>query len=182
MPIEHVQFRRLTLDAEQQADVGVVAEQARVLSARLADREREIDLAHIATAGSTAIQSIVSTILLGELGFQEEVVLTKEDGLVVRPRPDFVWRIGPGRGVMVEVERGGTITNNHDLKDMWKAHVARDLQHLILVVPHSNWRANGAGRERPYPAVIRRVGAFFGDPRREVDVWSAHVIGYGRKS
>lgn len=137
---------------------------------------------HIASAGSKAIQNIVSTILTGDLGFHEEVVLTKQDGLVVRPRPDFVWRLGPDRGVMVEVERGGTITNNHDLKDMWKAHVARDLQHLILVVPHSNWRADGAGREKPYPAVVRRVGAFFGDQRREVDVWSAHVIGYGRKA
>lgn len=180
MPIERTQFMRLTLDAEQRADVERVANLARILTDRLAEREAEIDLAHIARASSQAIQDIVSTVLTGELGFQEEVVLTREDGLVVRPRPDFVWRLGPDRGVMAEVERGGTTTNNHDLKDMWKAHVARDLQHLILLVPHSNWRSNGAGREKPYPAVIRRVGAFFGDPRREVDVWSVHVIGYGR--
>ena len=29
---------------------------------------------------------------------------------------------GGTRRVLVEVERGGTVTNGHDLKDMWKAH------------------------------------------------------------
>jgi hypothetical protein len=33
-------------------------------------------------------------------------------------------------------------------------------------------------RERPFPKVVRRMAAFFGDPRREVDVLSVHVFGY----
>jgi hypothetical protein len=36
----------------------------------------------------------------------------------------------------------------------------------------------GAVRERPFVKVVRRMGAFFGDPRREVDVLSVHVFGY----
>ena len=49
-------------------------------------------------------------------------------------------------------------------------HIAQDIQHLFLVVPNSNWTGVGGAREKPYPRVLNRVGAFFGTPRREVDV------------
>ena len=95
-----------------------------------------------------AIQGIVSAILKGRLGFDEEVLLTREDGIVSRPRPDFFYRIGPGEGVIAEVERGGTVNNNHDLKDIWKAHIAPDAP---TPVPHrpelqleGGWSSAGA--------------------------------------
>ena len=87
----------------------------------------------------------------------------------------FLW---PGRGVIAEVERGGTNTNNHDLKDLWKAHLSPDSHHLFLIVPWNNWKADGSARERPFQVVARRIGAFFGDPRREIDVLSAHIFAY----
>ena len=34
------------------------------------------------------------------------------------------------------------------------------------------------GRRRPYQVVARRLGAFFGDPRRKIDVLSVHVFSY----
>lgn len=145
----------------------------------LAEREAAINQAHVVNAQSAAIQAIVAEVLTDELGFGQEVVLTPQDGIVTRARPDFVFQLSPGRGVMAEVERGGTVNNNHDLKDMWKAHIAQDIQHLFLVVPNSNWKGTGGAREKPYPRVLNRVGAFFGSPRREVDVLSAHVFGYG---
>lgn len=58
-------------------------------------------------------------------------------------------------------------------------HVARDAHHLFLVVPTANWNEAGLPRERPFTRVAHRLAAFFGDPRREVDVLSAHVFGYG---
>ena len=61
---------------------------------------------------------------------------------------------------------------------MWKAHIAVNAQHLFLVVPLELHNQSGGVRERPYPKVVRRIGAFFGDPRREIDVLSAHVFGY----
>lgn len=133
---------------------------------------------HVHGASSSAVQAHFSRVLKGRLGFREEVVLTPQDGLVTRARPDFVFEISPGRGVIAEVERGGTTTNNHDLKDLWKTHVATDAQHLFLIVPNNNWRADGSPREKPFPLVARRLGAFFGDERREIDVLSAHVFGY----
>lgn len=106
-------------------------------------------------------------------------MLTPEMGFVTQARPDFYFRPGDGRGVLAEVERRGTTTNNHDLKDIWKAHIANDAQHLFLVVPNANWAASGLPREKPFARVAKRLAAFFGDDRREIDVLSAHVFGYG---
>ncbi len=153
------------------------------LAARLADhlelRTADIDLVHVHGARSSLVQAIVSELLHDELGFREEVVITPSDGLVTRARPDFFYRLGSDRGILAEVERGGTTTNNHDLKDFWKTHISPDAQHLFLVVPMVNQGSSGLPRERPYTRVVARMGAFFGDPRREVDVVSAHVFGYG---
>lgn len=167
---------------------GLVREQAQVdeiarrLVAHLSARRREIEAVHIHGATSGKVQAIVSELLTRDVGFGEEVVITPEDGLVTRARPDFYYRLGPGRGIIAEVERGGTTTNNHDLKDFWKAHISPTAQHLFLVVPLANWNAAGAARERPFVRVCNRISAFFGDPRREVDVVSAHVFGYGSAS
>ncbi len=133
---------------------------------------------HIFNAQSKALQNHFSKVLHDELGFAEEVVLTPQDGLVTYARPDFFYRLAPNRGILAEVERGGTTTNNHDLKDFWKAHVAPDAHHLFLIVPMNNWKADGTPREKPFPIVARRLGAFFGDERRQIDVVSAHVFGY----
>jgi hypothetical protein len=156
----------------------------------LADRLRqhlvasaaEIDAAHIHRASSGHIQRIASRLLREELGFSEEQRFEEEVGLTTRARPDFIYKLADGRGILAEVERGGTTTNNHDLKDFWKAHIAPNAQHLFLIVPHSNWKESGASREKPFKLVARRLGAFFGDARREVDVVSVHVFGYGKTS
>lgn len=116
--------------------------------------------------------------LLGDrLGFEEEVLLTREDGIVSRPRTDVFFRLGPGEGVIAEVERGGTVTNNYDREDIWKAHIALDVQHLFRIVPNSNWREDGQSRERPFVRVTNGRGAFFGDRRREIDVLTRHLFG-----
>lgn len=179
MPIEMRSFARSSLDDDERREVEAVTMLADHLREELAEREVAINQAHVVHAQSKAIQDIVAEVLTDELGFRQEVVLTPQDGIVTRARPDFVFPLSPGRGVMAEVERGGTVNNNHDLKDMWKAHIAQDIQHLFLVVPNSNWTGVGGAREKPYPRVLNRIGAFFGTPRREVDVLSAHVFGYG---
>src|SRR5215213_5246418 len=142
----------------------------------------EIAQVHVYRAPSSAVQKIVSELLRERLGFGEEVVLTPEYGFVTAARPDFYYGLSPGRGILAEVERGGTTTNNHDLKDLWKAHISPDAQHLFLVVPHANWAQAGHAREKPFVRVSRRLAAFFGDARREVDVVSLHVFGYGGTS
>jgi hypothetical protein len=181
---ELVQLTRLvrtSLSPEDSAALQTTDVLAEALRVGLDARRTDIDLAHVHGAGSAAIQYIVGSILR-ELAFREEVVLTPEDGFVIHARTDFYHRISAGRGVIAEVERGGTVTNNHDLKDLWKTHLSPDAQHLFLVVPVSNWRSGGTAREKPYARVSRRLGAFFGHPRREIDVISCHIFGYGATS
>ena len=180
MPAEYVCLERSHLeggDQEALSRTKILAEQLRL---SLDSRELAIDTAHIHGAKSSAIQSIVSEVLQAELGFREEVVLTPQHGFVTQARPDFYFPLTAGRGIIAEVERGGTVTNNHDLKDLWKTHVAPDAQHLFLIVPIANWNQSGSSRERPFLRVSNRLKAFFGEPRREIDVISCHIFGYGR--
>lgn len=180
MPVEYVCLERSVLDPDARSSLASAKELASTLRRELDLRESEIDLAHIHGAQSAAIQSVVSSVLKELLRFREEVVLTPQDGFVTRARPDFFYPLGNGHGIIAEVERGGTVTNNHDLKDLWKTHIAPNAKHLFLVVPISNWSKDGKPRERPFLRVSHRLKAFFGDPRREVDVISCHIFGYGR--
>ena len=182
MEIRYRRFVRTALTPAETAEVERVDDLALQLSEHLQASAAEIDLVHIHRAQSSAVQTVVAAMLRQHLGFREEVVLTPSEGFVTHARPDFVYALGPGRGIIAEVERGGTTTNNHDLKDLWKTHIAPDAQHLFLIVPNANWNEAGTAREHPYTRVLVRLGSFFGDPRREIDVVSLHVFGYGREA
>jgi len=180
VPVETRRFLRsdaVTGYADELARVDQLANQ---LAVHLAATEARIDVVHQHQAASSVVQVLVSELLREQLNFTEELVIPSEMGLVTRARPDFYFQLADGRGILAEVERGGTTTNNHDLKDMWKAHISPSAQHLFLIVPNANWNEARLPRERPYNRVVQRVASFFGDPRREVDVLSVHVFGYGR--
>lgn len=169
---------KASVSPEQTVELAAVDSLAEKLLAHIVATSEEIALLHVHGAKSKAIQDHFAKLLREDLGFGEEVVLTPQNGLVTQARPDFFFELSDGRGIIAEVERGGTTTNNHDLKDLWKAHVAPDAHHLFLIVPRNNWKENGSPRERPFQIVARRLGAFFGDPRREIDVLSVHVFAY----
>lgn len=174
----HTRLVRSNLSPVETAEVAIVDGLADRLTTHLQSNIEVLAALHVYGAQSKKIQDTVGALLEHELGFGSEIVLTPQDGLVTRARPDFFLDLGSGRGIIAEVERGGTTANNHDLKDLWKAHVSINTQHLFLVVPEELRNENGNVRERPYPKVVRRMGAFFGDPRREIDVLSVHVFGY----
>ena len=176
--MSYVRHVRSVLTTAERDELVQVDRMAATLRDHIESTAEHIALLHVHGASSSTVQGHFSALLRDQLCFDEEVVLTPQTGLVTRARPDFVFKLGPERGILAEVERGGTTTNNHDLKDLWKTHVARDAQHLFLLVPKSNWREDGSPREKPFPIVARRLGAFFGDPRREIDVVSVHVFGY----
>lgn len=179
MSVEYMRYARTAPTPEETLELSIVDVLASDLKRHLASRASSIASAHVHGAASSQIQLIVAELLRHELGFEEEVVLTPEQGFVTAARPDFIYRLAAGRGVLAEVERGGTVNNNHDLKDLWKTHIAPDAQHLFLIVPNANWTSSGAPRERPFKRVANRLSAFFGDPRREIDVLSLHLFGYG---
>jgi hypothetical protein len=171
---------RSNLSEVEVLELATVDSLAQSLRGYLETSAPDIDLVHVHGGQSADVQLIAARLLRTELGFAEEQRFGDEVGLTTRARPDFIYRLGAGRGILAEVERGGTTTNNHDLKDFWKTHIAPDAQHLFLIVPHANWKESGQARERPFRLVAHRLGAFFGDPRREVDVVSVHIFGYGR--
>lgn len=179
MATRYTRLVRSKLSSAERRELIEVDVRAEDLVRYLDDESKAINAAHVFNAGSMSIQKIVGDLLRARMGFHEEVVITPEDGLVTRARPDFYYSLGAGRGILAEVERGGTVNNNHDLKDVWKAHIAPDAHHLFLVVPQQNIDGTGKGRERPFLRVSTRVGAFFGDARREIDIVSAHIFGYG---
>ncbi|MDD9205537.1 hypothetical protein PU560_03520 [Georgenia sp. 10Sc9-8] len=175
-------FVRTDPSSEETVELAKVVQLAELLEQYINENEAEIDEVHVFRAQSGAVQGVISRLLKDGLGFGEEVVIRPAHGLVTRARPDFFYALSPGRGVIAEVERGGTTTNNHDLKDLWKAHISPSAQHLFLIVPVVNWREDGSVREKPFQLVCHRLAAFFGDPRREVDVLSVHVLGYGGRA
>ncbi len=99
MAIEYERFERSRRDDEQARTIAMVDALATQLRGELEANAASIDVAHIHGASSSAVQEIVSAILKEHLGFDEEVVLTHEDGILARPRPDFFFRLGPCEGV-----------------------------------------------------------------------------------
>ena len=180
MPTPYHRFVRSDAATTAPSELGQVDALAAQLMRHIEEQSSAIDLVHIHRAQSRAVQLIVSELLTERLGFGEEVVIPKGFGFSTRARPDFYYGLGADRGIIAEVERGGTTTNNHDLKDVWKAHISPNAHHLFLVVPNANWNEAGLARERPFARVVARLATFFGDPRRELDVLSVHVFGYGR--
>ena len=182
MPINHASF---SVGSPTPAQAAEIARVERIASALLGELRRvsdEIDRIHRFRAKSDDIQAVFFAWLRENYRVSIETTEGFEDTTTRRNRPDAqIWLDDSGaRRLLVEVERGGTVTNGHDLKDMWKAHLSPLLQHLFLVVP--NTIEDERGKPRSDQAFIRctaRLGSFFKDERTEVDVLSVHLFGYG---
>lgn len=175
---QYLLFERTRMTPVERAETMVVRSHAAALREHIAARSADIARAHAHRASSSAIQRIMAE-HLDRNHFRSERKVKGVPEYSGGARADFYRALGPGRGILVEVERGGTVTNNHDLKDFWKAHIAADAHHLFLVVPMVNWSASGAVRERPFKRMRPRFVSFFQGGDAEVDVLSLHVFGYG---
>ena len=99
MPVSYERRVRETVTVDEVSELRRVDQLARRLEAHLLDQSGEIDGVHIHGASSSRVQTIVAELLVTELEFGTEIVLTPEDGLVTRARPDFFYRLSPSRGV-----------------------------------------------------------------------------------
>ena len=129
---------------------------------------------HVLGASSAAIQSVILPKAI-ELGFQSEKKGLFAGYEVAGLRPDYYRPVGPN-GILLEVERGKTTTNNMDLLDLWKCHICDRASYLFLVVPRERPSANGTVL-RHFKQVSRRLGTFF-DPKNYVNVDAVHLFGY----
>lgn len=91
-------------------------------------------------------------------------------------RPDYFLPI-EGNGILLEVERGKTTTNNMDLLDFWKCHICRHADYLFLLVPNALRHNPTMTPKKEYNSVVKRLGSFFLDGN-DTNVKATHVFGY----
>lgn len=111
-----------------------------------------------------------------ELGFTSEakgLFAQYEDKAL---RPDYYLRLG-ATGILMEVERGKTTTNNMDLLDLWKCHLCSHADYLFLMVPQALRHNPDMTPKKEYQAVVRRLGSFFMDGNY-TNVRGLHIFGY----
>ena len=110
-----------------------------------------------------------------ELGFTSEakgLFLEYENRL----RPDY-YRPIEGSGILLEVERGKTTTNNMDLLDFWKCHLCRTADYLFLMVPQALKHNDTMTAKKEYKSVVKRLDTFF-VAGNETNVRAVHIFGY----
>lgn len=129
---------------------------------------------HILGASSALIQALVLEKATA-LGFENEKRGLFANYAVPALRPDYFCRMGDS-GILLEVERGKTTTNNMDLLDFWKCHICEHAEYLFLLVPQKRASANGSVL-RHFQQVEKRLGVFF-EPQNYVNVNAVHLFGY----
>ena len=135
---------------------------------------KQIDNANQPRNSSSKVQDVVIK-KAQELGFESEkkgLFLELKSGL----RPDYFMGIGK-TGILVEVERGKTTTNNMDLLDFWKCHLCKDASHLFLLVPIELRHNNTDPPKKAFDYVKNRLKKFF-DPENKTNVRSLFLFGY----
>ena len=115
---------------------------------------QKIQNSNVKGTDSQVIQKIIEEIAI-PLGFKDEkqglFKKYKNSGL----RPDFYKKIGKN-GILMEVERGKTTTNNMDLLDIYKCHICEEANHLFLFVPIE------VGTQKTYIKVfVKKLRIFF---------------------
>ena len=131
-------------------------------------------LANLPGISSAEVQATFLPCAL-ELGFTSEakgLFLEYENRL----RPDY-YRPVEGSGILLEVERGKTTTNNMDLLDFWKCHLCRTADYLFLMVPQALKHNETMTAKKEYNAVVKRLDTFF-VAGNETNVRAAHIFGY----
>jgi hypothetical protein len=138
------------------------------------ETQQQIRERHVLGASSGLIQELILS-KAGELGFENEKKGLFANFGVPGLRPDYYCRVGDS-GILLEVERGKTTTNNMDLLDLWKCHICEHAEYLFLLVPQARPSANGTVL-RHYRHVQKRLAVFF-EPKNYVNVNAVHLFGY----
>ena len=89
-------------------------------------------------------------------------------------RPDY-FRATETNGILLEVERGKTTTNNMDLLDLWKCHLCKHADYLFLMVPQALRHNATMTPKKEYNAVVKRLHTFF-SPGNYTNVRGLHIL------
>ncbi len=137
--------------------------------------QRELRKIHQVGAKSSEIQKIILEKTI-ELGFSSEKKGLFENYSVKQLRPDYYLKLEECKGIILEVERGKTITNNMDLLDLWKCHICSKANYLFLIVPNIRQTHKG-GKTNTFEPVVKRMETFF-KTENYTNVDGVFIIGY----
>jgi hypothetical protein len=130
---------------------------------------------HKVGATSGLIQAIILP-KAQELGFiSEKKELFKNypsSGL----RPDYYKKLENGKGIIMEVERGKTTTNNMDMLDIWKCHICKEANYLFLIVPQIRQTKKG-NSTKTFDNVVKRIQSFF-EKENYINIDAVFIFGY----
>jgi hypothetical protein len=134
----------------------------------------QLSKTHQVNAQSHQIQDIILPKCL-ELGMSSEKQGLFSSYATAQLRPGYYVALN-NTGLIMEVERGKTTTNNMDLLDIWKCHICVKADYLLLVIPIIR-QTNSGGRTKIYEHVVKRIGSFF-QKQNYVNVKGCFIIGY----
>jgi len=165
-------FRQMHREDRNESEYDRVSEYAHSLLSyiQLPEVSNRISRANQKGTSSSEIQACFLEHAL-KLGFQSE-----KQGLFSNNalRPDYYLQLAPNRGIILEVEKGKTLTNNMDILDLWKCHICSYAQYLFLIVPI---HAQNAGSRNVFDNVVKRMGPFF-SKGNYVGVYGLFIFGY----
>lgn len=174
LPIEFQVLKKNNLNPEgTYAKVYEVAKELRTFISKT-DIQEEIRKRHKVHATSVEIQEIIRK-KLTEMGFQSEKKGLFKEYSTSGLTPDYYLPIDD-TGIILEVERGGTTTNNRDLLDIWKCHICKHARYLFLIVPQERPTSKGK-RTKQFMPVSNRLKTFF-EPNNYVNVDAVFLFGY----
>ena len=137
-----------------------------------AETIKKIKGKNIRGGDSKDIQDIIMEYAVPNLGFTNEKEHLFKKYKNSRLRPDFYKKINKS-GILIEVERDKTITNNMDLLDLWKCHICTEADHLFLVVPLRD-EAKGLNI---FDSTCKRMSSFF-IKENYLNIESLIIFGY----
>jgi hypothetical protein len=117
-----------------------------------------IDAANQPRRKSEEVEKAVAPVLTG-LGFslKPRGLFSEHDLAVV---PDAYRPLGDS-GVLLEVERGMTVTNSRDVYDLWKCHICLRAHYLFLLVPSGLNESSQPHVRKTFTRVVQRLRPFF---------------------
>lgn len=139
------------------------------------DALRLIHEANMPKMSSAFVQATFEPFARG-LGFDSEVKGLFAEYENKALRPDY-FRPTTTNGILLEVERGKTTTNNMDLLDLWKCHVCRHADYLFLLVPQALRHNPTMTPKKEFASVCKRMRSFFMEGTY-TNVRGLHIFGY----
>lgn len=174
MPIQHATLRK-TIQRSPQAFASVEEVAGKLLSyLNEPEVQERIALVHKLGASSVEVQSAVLPGVQA-LGFTPEKKGLFQTYAVPALRPDYYLKI-EDTGILLEVERGKTTTNNMDLLDFWKCHICDHAEYLFLLVPQARPSESGSVM-RHFKQAQNRLSTFF-IPKNYANVEAVFLFGY----